>query len=92
MSDRARLLLTVTGAVAFGTFVAVAAIRPLVVLALLASVLVVGALAVLAAAAVAVLPEVLGALVDEVRTRHRAGVARLRADAMRRHPAGRAAP
>lgn len=92
MSDRARLSLTVSGAVLFGTLVAVAAIRPIVVLALLASALIVGALAVLVAAAAAVLPEVARALVDDVRTRHRAGVARLRADAMRRHPAGRTAP
>lgn len=83
MSDRARLSLTVSGAVLFGTAVAVAAVRPLVILAVLASVLVVGALAVLVAAAAAVLPEVLGALVAEARTRHRAGMARLRDDATR---------
>lgn len=87
-STGARRLLTVlAGTAVFGTLLAVATTRPLLVLSLLASVLVVGALGVLVATAVAVVPEVLGALVDEARIRHRAGMARLRSDAARRHPA-----
>ncbi len=88
----ARVAVVLSGTAVFGTVLGVATARPLLVLSLLASVLIVGALCVLAAAAVAVVPEVLAALVDEARTRHRAGMARLRGDAMRRHPAGRATP
>lgn len=83
----ARVALVLASTLAFGTALAVATARPLLVLSLLASVLVVGALCVLVAAAAAVIPEVLGALVDEARIRHRAGMARLRSDAARRHPA-----
>lgn len=86
----ARVLVVLAGTAVFGTLLGVATVRPLLVLSLLASVLVVGALGVVSAAAVAVVPEVLGALVDEARIRHRAGMARLRGDAMRRHPAGTA--
>lgn len=92
MTRPERVALVLASTAVFGTLLGVATARPLLVLSLLAAVLVVGALAVLVAAAVAVLPEVLGALYDEARTRHRAGMARLRDDAMRRHPAGRAAP
>lgn len=90
-STGARRLLTVlAGTAVFGTLLGVATARPLLVLALLASTLFVAAVGVLVAAVIAVMPEVLGALYDEARTRHRAGMARLRDDAMRRHPAGRA--
>lgn len=90
-STGARRLLTVlAGTAVFGTLLGVATARPLLVLALLTSGLIVASVGVLVAAAAAVVPEVLGALVDEARIRHRAGMARLRDDAIRRHPAGSA--
>lgn len=89
-SASSRVALVLAGTAVFGTLLGVATARPLLVLALLASVLIVGAVGVLVAAVIAVMPEVLGALYDEARTRHRAGMARLRDDAIRRHPAGSA--
>jgi len=74
--------------VAFLAALVVATIAPRVVLTALFLVVAVAAAWVLVAAGVAYARECSGAVVDIVRARHRAGVARLRADAARRHPAG----
>lgn len=87
MTGPERVALVLAATAVFGTVLGVATARPLLVLALLASALFVGAVGVLVAAVIAVMPEVLGALYDEARTRHRAGMARLRSDAARRRPA-----